>query len=67
MHSTEQSLNTPNKYTHTGSVQMLMGQSHGLAAVDLAPMKGDGKRLGNLEVRQCTAPHSSALCRRLSS
>lgn len=30
-----------------------MGQSHGhgLAAVDLAPMKGEGRRLGNLEVR----------------
>lgn len=27
-----------------------MGQSHGLAAVDLAPMKGEGRRLGNLEV-----------------
>jgi hypothetical protein len=29
---------------------MGMGQSHGLAAVDLAPMKGEGRRLGNLEV-----------------
>ena len=31
-------------------MQMRMGQSHGLAGVDLAPMKGDGRRLGNLEV-----------------
>jgi hypothetical protein len=46
---------THNTFAHTGSVQMLMGQSHGLAAVDLAPMKGDGKRLGNLEVGYCTA------------
>ena len=30
---------------------MRMGQSHGLAGVDLAPMKGDGRRLGNLEVQ----------------
>lgn len=37
----------------SGTAVTRMGQSHGhgLAAVDLAPMKGEGRRLGNLQVR----------------
>ena len=37
-----------------------MGQSHGLAAVDLAPMKEKGRRLGNLEVRTHAESESDA-------
>ena len=38
-----------------------MGQSHGLAGVDLAPMKGDGRRLGNLEVQNLIRSDQSCI------